>query len=111
MPVIDDLRTIIVEHTGTEADKIVPTATFKDLGADSLDLVEIVMALEEKFSIEISDEEATTLKTISDVLEYLKGKGVKMGNGVKIISLGFAVPPTSYTQSEIFEACKYPREF
>ena len=67
---------IIVEQLGVDADRVKSEASFiDDLGADSLDIVELVMAMEEEFDVEIPDEEAEKLKTVSDVTEYLKGKG------------------------------------
>lgn len=67
---------IIEEQLGVEADRIKPEASFiDDLGADSLDIVELVMAMEEEFEIEIPDEDAEGLKTVQDVTSYLKTKG------------------------------------
>jgi acyl carrier protein len=64
---------IIVEQLGVSRDEIVPEASFiDDLGADSLDIVELVMAMEEKFDIEIPDEDAEKIQTIGDAVEYLK---------------------------------------
>ena len=59
-----------------ESDRVKSEASFiDDLGADSLDIVELVMAMEEEFDIEIPDEDAENLKTVNDVMGYLKGKG------------------------------------
>lgn len=67
---------IIEEQLGVGAEKIKPDASFiDDLGADSLDIVELVMAMEEEFDIEIPDEDAEKLKTVSDVTNYLTSKG------------------------------------
>jgi acyl carrier protein len=67
---------IIEEQLGVDQDKIKPEASFiDDLGADSLDIVELVMAMEEEFDIEIPDEDAEKLKTVSDVTNYLASKG------------------------------------
>jgi len=67
---------IIEEQLGVGAEKIKPNASFiDDLGADSLDIVELVMAMEEEFDIEIPDEDAEKLKTVSDVTNYLTSKG------------------------------------
>ncbi len=64
---------IIADRLGVEKGDIVPEASFvDDLGADSLDLVELIMAMEEEFDIEIADEEAEKLKTVQDVLNYIK---------------------------------------
>ena len=70
------IRDIIVEQLGVDADRVKPEASFiDDLGADSLDIVELVMAMEEEFDVEIPDEDAEKLRTVSDVMNYLKEKG------------------------------------
>ena len=72
----DKIKKLIEEQLGVESDRIKPEASFiDDLGADSLDIVELVMAMEEEFEVEIPDEDAENLKTVQDVTEYLKGKG------------------------------------
>ena len=69
------VKEIIVEQLGVKPDEVTNEASFvDDLGADSLDTVELVMALEEEFDIEIPDEDAQKMKTISDVIDYLKDK-------------------------------------
>jgi len=69
------INKIIEEQLGVEADRIKPEASFiDDLGADSLDIVELVMAMEEEFELEIPDEEAEKLKTVKDVQDYIKSK-------------------------------------
>lgn len=66
------LKKIIAEQLGVDESKIVPGAHFaKDLNADSLDLVELIMSIEEEFGIEISDEEAEQIETVNDALKYL----------------------------------------
>jgi acyl carrier protein len=73
---IQKISEIIVEQLGVEADKVKPEASFiDDLGADSLDIVELVMAMEEHFDIEIPDEDAEKLRTVQDALSYLESKG------------------------------------
>ncbi len=70
------IKKIIEEQLGVEGDRIKPEASFiDDLGADSLDIVELVMAMEEEFDIEIPDEDAEKLRTVSDVTKYLQSKG------------------------------------
>ncbi|MDD5704433.1 MAG: acyl carrier protein [Kiritimatiellae bacterium] len=70
------VKEIIVEQLGVNADQVTPEASFiDDLGADSLDTVELVMAFEEEFGAEIPDEDAEKLTSVGAVLEYLKGKG------------------------------------
>ena len=66
---------IIVEQLGVSRNEVVAEASFiDDLGADSLDIVELVMAMEEEFNIEISDEDAEKIQTIGAAMAYLKGK-------------------------------------
>lgn len=70
------IKKIIEEQLGVEGDRIKPEASFiDDLGADSLDIVELVMAMEEEFDLEIPDEDAEKLRTVSDVTKYLQEKG------------------------------------
>lgn len=72
----DEVRNIIVEQLGVDAVQVVPEANFiEDLGADSLDLIELLMALEELIDIEISDDEAEKIKTVGDVHNYIDAKG------------------------------------
>jgi len=72
----EKVKKIIEEQLGVEGDKIQENASFiDDLGADSLDIVELVMAMEEEYDIEIPDEDAEKLKTVGDVSSYLKDKG------------------------------------
>jgi len=67
------VKDIIVEQLGVKADQVTPEARFiEDLGADSLDTVELVMALEEAFGQDIPDEEAEKLQTVGDVIKYLE---------------------------------------
>jgi acyl carrier protein len=68
----DKVKEIIVEQLGVEADKVVPEATFiDDLGADSLDTVELIMAIEEEFDVEIPEEEAASISSVKEVIDYL----------------------------------------
>jgi acyl carrier protein len=70
------VKEIIVEQLGVNAEQVTPEASFiDDLGADSLDTVELIMAFEEEFGAEIPDEEAEKLTTVGKVTEYLKSKG------------------------------------
>ena len=70
------VKKIVVEHLGVEPDKVIEGASFiDDLGADSLDIVELVMAMEEEFDLEIPDEAAEKLRTVGDVTKYLQSKG------------------------------------
>jgi acyl carrier protein len=77
MAIEDKVKEIIVEQLGVNAEQVTPEASFiEDLGADSLDTVELVMAFEEEFGAEIPDEDAEKLTTVGKVIEYLKGKGL-----------------------------------
>jgi len=76
MALEEKVRDIIVEQLGVNAEQVTPEASFiEDLGADSLDTVELVMAFEEEFGAEIPDEEAEKLTTVGAVVNYLKEKG------------------------------------
>ena len=69
----EKVRSIIVEQLGVESDKVTAAAKFiEDLGADSLDTVELVMAFEENFDIEVPDEEAEKLQSVADVVAYIE---------------------------------------
>ncbi|MBI4042269.1 MAG: acyl carrier protein [Deltaproteobacteria bacterium] len=72
MSVENRVRKIISDHLGVDAVKVVSDATFiDDLGADSLDIVELVMAMEEEFNIEIPDTDAEGIRTVNDVVQYV----------------------------------------
>ena len=72
------VKSIIVEQLGVEPDQVKPEAQFvNDLGADSLDTVELIMALEEEFDIEIPDEKAEKIKTVGEALEHIKANAKK----------------------------------
>ena len=67
------VREIIINELGVEPEKVTPEASFvEDLGADSLDTVELVMAFEEEFGMEIPDEEAEKLQTVGDAIDYIQ---------------------------------------
>ncbi|HEX3203302.1 MAG TPA: acyl carrier protein [Nitrospiraceae bacterium] len=75
MAVEDRVKKIIAEQLGVDEDEVVPEASFvDDLGADSLDTVELVMAFEEEFDIEIPDEDAEKILTVGKAMEYIKEK-------------------------------------
>lgn len=71
--VADRVKKIVVEHLGVDADKVVEGASFiDDLGADSLDTVELVMAFEEEFGVEIPDDAAETILTVGDAVKFIE---------------------------------------
>ena len=75
---IERMRELISEQLNCDAEIITPDTSFKDdLGADSLDLFELVMALEDEYNVEIPAEELAELNTVEDVIEYLKNRGVE----------------------------------
>ena len=75
MAVQDKITEIIVEQFGVKPEEVIPEASFvDDLGADSLDTVELVMALEEEFGIEIPDEDAEKIQTVGDAIRYIEEK-------------------------------------
>ena len=81
--IFERLKKIVVEQLGVEEGEVVPTASFiDDLGADSLDLVELIMSLEEEFSnptrkVEIPDEDAEKIITIQNAIDYIKDLGIE----------------------------------
>jgi acyl carrier protein len=69
------VKSIIAEQLGVEADRIEATSSFvEDLGADSLDIVELVMAMEEQFEVEIPDDQAEKIKTVQDAVSYVSAR-------------------------------------
>ena len=73
--IADKVKTIVVEQLSVNEDQVTPEAKFiEDLGADSLDQVELVMALEEQFGAEIPDEDAEKLTTVGDAIKYIESK-------------------------------------
>ncbi len=75
MQLEERVTNIIVNHLNISQEELIPEASFvDDLGADSLDIVELVMAMEEEFDIEIPDEDAEKIQTIGDAIAYLKEK-------------------------------------
>jgi len=78
MAIEDRVKDIIVDQLGVDPDEVKSESHFiDDLGADSLDTVELVMAFEEEFNIEIKDEDAEKIQTVKDVIQYLKDKGIE----------------------------------
>lgn len=71
--ITERVKAIIVEQLGVGAEEVTPEASFiEDLGADSLDIVELIMALEEEYDIEIPDEDAEKIQTVKDVISYIE---------------------------------------
>jgi acyl carrier protein len=74
----EKVKDIIVEQLGVNPEQVSPTASFiEDLGADSLDTVELVMAFEEEFGVEVPDEDAEKLQTVGDVVKYIEERSQK----------------------------------
>jgi len=74
--VADKIKQIVVEHLGVEESKVTPEASFiDDLGADSLDTVELVMAFEEAFNVEIPEDAAEKIATVKDAIDYIEKQG------------------------------------
>ena len=72
---LDKIKSIVVDQLGVDEDQVTEDASFvDDLGADSLDTVELIMAFEEEFDIEIPDEDAQKIKTVRDVMDYIESK-------------------------------------
>ncbi len=75
MSVAEKVKKIIVDQLGVSADEVKPEASFvEDLGADSLDLTELIMAMEEEFGIEIDDDDAQKIIKVQDAVSYIEGK-------------------------------------
>ncbi|MCC8167775.1 MAG: acyl carrier protein [Clostridiales bacterium] len=75
---LEKIKEIMVEQLNVDADAVVPEAKFKeDLEADSLDLFEMVMALEEEYGVEIPSEDLENIETVQDIMDYLKDKGIE----------------------------------
>ncbi|MFH1779437.1 MAG: acyl carrier protein [Candidatus Omnitrophota bacterium] len=75
MDLFEEIKQVVSEQLGVKPDEVKPAASFRDdLGADSLDAVELIMALEEKFGIEIPDADAEALLTINDAIKYIENK-------------------------------------
>jgi len=73
--VAERIKSIIVEQLSVSAEEVTPEASFiDDLGADSLDIVELIMALEEEYDIEIPDEDAEKIQTVQDVMNYIQSR-------------------------------------
>ncbi|WP_298615567.1 acyl carrier protein [uncultured Thermosynechococcus sp.] len=73
--ILEKVKAIVADQLSVDPEKVVPEASFaEDLNADSLDSVELIMALEEAFGVEIPDEEAEKLKTVQDVLDFINSK-------------------------------------
>ena len=75
MDLFEEIKQVVSEQLGVKPEEIKPTASFRDdLGADSLDAVELIMALEEKFGIEIPDADAEAMLTVNDAIKYIENK-------------------------------------
>lgn len=74
MSILDKVKKIISEQLEVDEDSLTAETTFEEIDADSLDIVELVMALEEEFDLEISDQEIENIKTVGDVVNYIESK-------------------------------------
>src|SRR3954464_7458351 len=84
MAVADKVKSIIVEQLGVDEEEVTPDASFvDDLGADSLDTVELVMAFEEEFGIEIPDEDAEKITRVKEAIEYIESHSKKKGRAAR----------------------------
>lgn len=73
--ITERVKSVIVDQLGVSMEEVTPEASFiEDLGADSLDIVELIMALEEEYDMEIPDEDAEKIQTVNDVISYIVGK-------------------------------------
>ncbi|RJX29307.1 MAG: acyl carrier protein [Dethiobacter sp.] len=72
MDIFEKVRSLIAEQLDIDEDKITLETTFEDIDADSLDVVELVMALEEEFDLEIADEAVENIKTVADIISYIE---------------------------------------
>jgi len=72
MDIYEKVKAIVIDQLGVDEEEITPTTSFQALNADSLDIVELVMALEEEFNLDIADEEVENIQSIADVVKYVK---------------------------------------
>lgn len=70
----EKVKSIITEQLGVEGEEVTSTTSFEELNADSLDVVELIMAFEEEFELEIPDEEAEKIQTVGEVVEYIRDR-------------------------------------
>lgn len=72
MDIYEKVKEMIVEQLGVDEEEVSPSKTFRELNADSLDVVELVMAIEEEFDLEISDEEVENIRSVEDAVNYIQ---------------------------------------
>src|SRR4030095_15536269 len=101
----EKVKEIIVEQLGVEEDDVTPAAKFiEDLGADSLDTVELVMALEEHFDIQIPDEDAEKIATVGDAIQYIKDNSRAWSPRRAVVTGLAALTPIGNTADEFWSA-------
>ena len=100
MAVADKVKEIIVEHLGVHEDEVTPDASFvEDLGADSLDTVELVMQLEEEFKLDIPDEDAEKITRVREAVEYIESHAARKAGGDQESGTGQAAASESADES------------
>ena len=106
MSTIDKVKEVVIDKLGVEEDKIVADASFiDDLGADSLDTVELIMQLEEEFGIEIPDEDAETITTVQKAVDYIEANQQNSMNKRRVVITGLGVlAPNGNSLSEYWDA-------
>jgi len=99
----EKVKDIIVEQLGVNPEQVTPQASFiEDLGADSLDIVELVMAFEEEFGVEVPDEDAEKLQTVGDVIKYIEDKSSKQ----QLSLFAITIAPRLKRQACVAYLCK-----
>ena len=72
MAIFDKVKTIVIDQLGVDEEEVTMATSFEELNADSLDIVELIMALEEEFELDIPDEDAEKIRTVGQIVDYIK---------------------------------------